>query len=126
MTRLLPLLLFSSALLARDPFSPVSATCGGQIHFVSQWRLLGVLGNEGRMISRWHSPTGRGVSLAQQAWPGEPGWRISEISLSGVTLSGPGSCQPLHYRYSLKKEGSDAKKKVVSRHITAGGVSKGG
>lgn len=126
MTRLIVLLLFSSAVLARDPFSPVSTVvCDGQFHAASQWRLLGVLGKEGQMISRWYSPTGRSVTLAQQTWPDEPDLRISEINLSGVTLSGQGECQSLRYHYPLKKRLSDAKKSVVNRYVAAGEIRKG-
>lgn len=117
---LLLTLLLSNLAQARDPFSPPGAGCVAEDAPAAGWRLLGVLGQADTLVSRWLSPAGRGVSLADNATPGGgEHWQVQRNALDGVTLSLNAACRPVRYHYPLKR-GNFHAQAVTARPAVAG------
>ncbi|MFK8256425.1 HofP DNA utilization family protein [Erwinia sp. AnSW2-5] len=108
---------------ARDPFFPPNVQrCAPAAEAELTWRLLGLIGHEGRYNAWLVSPQHK--LLWRQ--PGDPlpgtDWRIAEIDAQAITITTLQNCQPLR-RLALKGRHNaqdalpvaDADKPVISQ-----------
>ncbi|OON39323.1 hypothetical protein BTJ39_13650 [Izhakiella australiensis] len=103
MSRLWLLLLLCNGAQGRDPFLPPAPDCVSRPAPPSSWRLLGVIGSDGRLVSRWQSPHNHRFMLVERSRLRRTQWQIVRIDFTGVTLSWQGQCRTSDYFYSLKK-----------------------
>ncbi|WP_455818389.1 HofP DNA utilization family protein [Pseudomonas cerasi] len=81
--------------LARDPFFPLNVTrCQPAAQADPPWRLMGLIGREGRYDAWLISPQHK--LLWRQTGEQLPGteWRIAEIDAQTVTITTLQDCQP--------------------------------
>lgn len=97
------ILLLSSAIDARDPFSPPpTASCLREVPSLIGWRLQGIIGRGNDYRGRLLSPSGKVVTIIHAgSFPIYP-WQIGEINRLEINLHTVQSCEQQQFTLQLK------------------------
>lgn len=97
------LVLWSSWVVARDPFQPLTESlCQAQVVTPQGWRLQGILGKPTHFVAWLVSPQGKSHRLsAHSAFPVAP-WQVAQVSAHELVLHAPHSCPPQQITWVIK------------------------